>query len=101
MTTLIEIERDSPAWKAAWQGLADTIRNRALGDGSDVVQYNERFAEAWQYMGAYEVTSSGQPVVAEFRHRAHPCANDQRVYARVVISPSLSPFRGGLYREES
>lgn len=90
---LVHAERDSPAWNAAWQGLAETIKRDRLGDGKDLDQ--ARGGEGWQYMGSV-ITKTGQS--HEFRHRNHP-VSENREYREVITNqldlkaPIIKPER--------
>lgn len=74
----IHVERDTPAWKAAWGGLSAAIARAGLGDGRDRQQYN-RDGEGWQILGA-RLTEAGMRHV--FRHRDHPLT-ERREYIEV------------------
>jgi hypothetical protein len=82
----LEFQRNSPAWHAAWSGLAQEIVRRGWGDGTDLVQ--TFIDESWQSMGAYR--KDGQ-LVCEFRHRTHP-VTERREYVDVVIDEALSRY---------
>ena len=60
-------QRGSPAWDAAWSGLARVLVTDGLGDGADLAQEND--GETWQYMGSEQIETG---LLHEFRHRDHP-----------------------------
>jgi hypothetical protein len=66
------IQRGSPAWEAAWSGLAHVLVTDGLGDGTDLAQEND--GEAWQYMGSCRLSSG---ILHTFRHRDHPKTHDR------------------------
>jgi hypothetical protein len=81
----VEIQRNSPAWRAAWDGLAKEIVSRGWGDGTDLAQV-WMDSEAWQSMGTYR---KDRKLVCEFRHRMHP-VTERREYVDVLIDEAIS-----------
>ena len=72
-------EPGSRGWSEAWDLLATAADARGLG--RDIVAYNERSCEAWQYMGTWD----GEH---QFRHRDHP-STGKREYLNVKVTASL------------
>ncbi len=74
-------DRNSQAWTAAWDGLANTLAIELLGTGEDLAQEYE--CEVWQYMGTIR-TPVG--MTHTFRHRYHPVTK-RREYRHVLTEP--------------
>lgn len=71
----VPVARGTALWDAAWAALAQHIRSRGWGDGSDLFQ--DGCGEGWQLMDA---SRDDQGVIVGFRHRHHP-ATQVREYA--------------------
>lgn len=68
---MVFLKPGSRAWAEAWKGL--------LHLAGCVVARDTETGEHWEYVGTYQGYH-------EFRHRAHPGAGGQRLYARVPTS---------------
>jgi hypothetical protein len=76
------VERGSPAWDAAWGGLAHVLVTDGLGNGTDLAQDHD--GEAWQYMGSRRIATG---MLHTFRHRDHPKTHDREY--RAVLTEAL------------
>jgi len=82
--TIVEAESDqmtflkpgSKAWAEAWKGLL-LLAGCVVARSSDT-------GDRWEYVGTYRGYH-------EFRHRAHPGAGNQRLYARVPVDDCNGP----------
>ena len=86
-TTSFFLERDTPGWSAAWNGLWLSTRLR-FGIG-DITAYNAEYREVWQYMGS--IRRTGRPDEHQFRHRMHPISGQREYISTVGIHPHEGP----------
>lgn len=85
---IVEVERGTPEWDDAWEGLGKRLRELEWGDGSDLVQMHNH--SGWKLVVS---RLQGGQIVHTFRHRDHP-KTGRRQYVLVSL-PREEPKTAG------